>query len=82
MNSEGFRETLSEECQKEPRGGKMAENNAEREERPGKRPEEETSSREDTMDCEGTIGEVQRTEEERPRKTPTVKKKPRQYCSY
>jgi hypothetical protein len=39
----------------------MAKNNAEREERPGERPEEETSSREDT----GTIGEVQRTEEER-----------------
>ncbi len=65
MNSEGFRETLSEEWQKEPRGSKMAENNAEGEERPGERPEEETSSREDTMDSEGTVGEVQRTEEER-----------------
>ncbi len=43
----------------------MAENSAEREEPPGERPEEETSSREDTMDSEGTIGEVQRTEEER-----------------
>jgi hypothetical protein len=65
VNSEGFRETLSEEQQKEPRGSKMAENNAEREERPGESPEEETSSREDTMDSEGTVGEVQRTEEER-----------------
>jgi hypothetical protein len=43
----------------------MAENNAGREERPEERPEEEISSREDTMDSEGTIGEVQRTEEER-----------------
>ncbi len=65
MNSEGFRETPSEEWQKEPREDKMAENNARREERPEERPEEETSSREDTMDSEGTIGEVQRTEEER-----------------
>ncbi len=65
MNSEGFRETLSEERQKEPKGDKMAENNAWREERPEERPEEEKSSREDTMDSEGAIGEVQRTEEER-----------------
>ncbi len=65
MNSEGFRETLSEERQKEPRGDKMAENNAGREERPEERPEEEISSIEDTMDSEGTIGEVQKTEEER-----------------
>jgi hypothetical protein len=55
VNSEGFREALSEERQKEPRGSKMAENNAEREERPGKRPEEETSSREDTLDSEGPL---------------------------
>ncbi len=65
MNSEGFRETLSEERQKEPRKDKMAENNAWREERPEERLEEENSSREDTMDSEGAIGEVQRTEEER-----------------
>jgi hypothetical protein len=62
LNSEGFRETLSEEWQKEPREDKMAENNAGREEQPEERPEEETSSREDTMDSEGTIGEVQRIE--------------------
>jgi hypothetical protein len=43
----------------------MAENNAWREERPAERPEEENSSREDTVDSEGAIGEVQRTEEER-----------------
>jgi hypothetical protein len=43
----------------------MAENNAWREERPEERPEEETSSRKDTVDTEGAIGEVQRTEEER-----------------
>jgi hypothetical protein len=43
----------------------MAENNAWREERPEERPEEEISSREDTVDSEGAIGEVQRTEEER-----------------
>ncbi len=34
MNSEGFRETLSEERQRGPKGDKMAENNAGREERP------------------------------------------------
>jgi hypothetical protein len=43
----------------------MAENNARREERPEERPEEEISSREDTTDSEGTVGEVQGTEEER-----------------
>jgi hypothetical protein len=43
----------------------MAENNAWREELPEERPEEENSSREHTMDSEGVIGEVQRTEEER-----------------
>ncbi len=65
MNSEGFRETLSEERQKESREDKMAEDNAWREEWPEERPEEENSSREDTMDSEGAIGEVQRTKEER-----------------
>jgi hypothetical protein len=65
MNSEGFRETLSEERQRGPKGDKMAENNAGREERPDTGPEEETSSREYTMDSEGTVGEVQGTEEER-----------------
>jgi hypothetical protein len=34
VNSEGFRETLSEERQRGPKGDKMAENNAGREERP------------------------------------------------
>jgi hypothetical protein len=43
----------------------MAENNAWREELPKERPGEQNSSREDTMDSEGVIGEVQRTEEER-----------------
>jgi hypothetical protein len=64
-NSEGFRETLSEERQEGPKKYEMAENNAGREERPEKRPEEEISSGEDTMDSEWTIGEVQGTEEER-----------------
>jgi hypothetical protein len=65
LNSEGFRETLSEERQRGPKRDKMAENNAGREERPEEGPEEETSSREDTTDSEGNVGEVQRTEEER-----------------
>jgi hypothetical protein len=43
----------------------MAENNTGREERPETGPEEETSSREYTTDSEGTVGEVQGTEEER-----------------
>ncbi len=43
----------------------MAENNAGREERPEKGPEEETPSREYSTDSEGTVGEVQGTEEER-----------------
>ncbi len=43
----------------------MAENNAGREERPEMGPEEETSSKEYTTDSEGTVGEVQGTEEER-----------------
>jgi hypothetical protein len=43
----------------------MAENNAWREEKPREGHEEEDSSREDTMDSEGAIGEVQWTEEER-----------------
>jgi hypothetical protein len=49
----------------------MAENNAWREELPRARPEEENSSREDTMDSEGAIGEVQRTEEERSARAPS-----------
>ncbi len=65
MNSEGFRETLSEERQRGPTKDKMAENNAGREERPETGPEEETSSREYSTDSEGTVGEVQGTEEER-----------------
>jgi hypothetical protein len=65
VNSEGFRETLSEERQRGPKGDKMAENNARREEWPETGPEEETSSREDSTDSEGTVGEVQGTEEER-----------------
>jgi hypothetical protein len=43
----------------------MAEKNAGREEWPETGPEEETSSREYTTDCEGTVGEAQGTEEER-----------------
>ncbi len=65
MNSEGFRETLSEERQRGPTGNKMAENNAGREERPETGSEEETSSRDYSTDSEGTVGEVQGTEEER-----------------
>jgi hypothetical protein len=65
LNSEGFRETLSEERQRGPKGDKMAKNNAGREERPETRSEEETSSREYSTDSEGTVGEVQGTEEER-----------------
>jgi hypothetical protein len=66
VNSEGgFRETLSEERQKGPKKDEMAENNARREERLETGPEEETSSREYTTDSEGTVGEVQGTEEER-----------------
>jgi hypothetical protein len=65
LNSEGFRETLSEERQRGPTKEKMAENNAGREERPETGPEEETSSREYTTDSKGTVGEVQGTEEER-----------------
>jgi hypothetical protein len=65
VNSEGFRETLSEERQRGPKKDEMAENNTGREERPEERPEEEIASREDTMDSEGTVGEVQGTEEER-----------------
>ncbi len=65
MNSEGFGETFSEEGQKGPTERKMAENNAGREEQPETGPEEEISSREDSTDSEGTVGEVQGTEEER-----------------
>jgi hypothetical protein len=43
----------------------MAENNAGREERPETGSEEETSSRDFSTDSEGTVGEVQGTEEER-----------------
>jgi hypothetical protein len=43
----------------------MAENNAGREERPETWSEEETSSRDYSTDSEGTVGEVQGTEEER-----------------
>jgi hypothetical protein len=43
----------------------MAENNAGREERPETGSEEETSSRDYSTDSEGTVGEVQGTEEER-----------------
>jgi hypothetical protein len=65
VNSEGFKETLSEERQRGPKKDKMAENNAGSEERPETGPEEETSSREYTTDSEGTFGEVQGTKEER-----------------
>ncbi len=65
MNSEGFRETLSEVRQRGPKGDKMAENNAGKEEWPETGPEEESSSREYSTDSEGTVGEVQGTEEER-----------------
>ncbi len=65
LNSEGFRETFSEERQKGPKKDKMVENNTGREERPETGPEEETSSREYSTDFEGTVGEVQGTEEER-----------------
>jgi hypothetical protein len=58
-NSEGFRSTLSEERQRGPKGDKMAENNARREEQPETGSEEETSSREYSTDSEGTVGEVQ-----------------------
>ncbi len=64
-NPVGFKGEFSEERQREPKRVKMAENNAWREEQPRERQEEENSSREDTMDSEGAIGEVQRTEEER-----------------
>jgi hypothetical protein len=64
-NSEGFRETFLRNGRKGPREDKMAENNAWREELPEERQEEENSSREDTTDSAGVIGEVQRTEEER-----------------
>ncbi len=43
----------------------MAENKAGREERPETGSEEETSSRDYSTDSEGTVGEVQGTEEER-----------------
>ena len=43
----------------------MAENTAGREERPEMGSEEETSSRDYSTGSEGTVGEVQRTEEER-----------------
>ncbi len=43
----------------------MAETNAWREEQPRERQEEEESSREDSVDSEETVGEVQWTEEER-----------------
>jgi hypothetical protein len=43
----------------------MAENNVGREERPETGSEEETSSRDYSTDSEGTVGEVQGTEEER-----------------
>ena len=43
----------------------MAENNAGREERPETGSEEETSSRDYSTGSEGTVGEVQGTEEER-----------------
>jgi hypothetical protein len=43
----------------------MAENNARREERPETGSEEETSSKDYSTDSEGTVGEVQGTEEER-----------------
>jgi hypothetical protein len=65
LNSEGFRETLSEERQRGPKKDKMAENYAGREERPETGPEKETSSREYSTDSEGTVREVQGTEEER-----------------
>ncbi len=44
---------------------KLAETNAWREEQPRERQEEEESSREDSLDSEETVGEVQWTEEER-----------------
>ncbi len=65
MNSEGFRETLSEERQRGPTEKKMVENKAGREERPETGSEEETSSRDYSTDSEETVGEVQGTEEER-----------------
>jgi hypothetical protein len=65
LNSEGFRETLSEERQRGPTEKEMAENNAGREERPETGSEEEASSRDYSTDSEGTVGEVQGTEEER-----------------
>ncbi len=65
MNSEGFREILSEERQRRPTERKMAENNAGREERPETGSEEEISSRDYSTDSDGTVGEVQGTEEER-----------------
>ncbi len=65
MNSEGFRETLSEEQQRGPTEKKMAENNAGRKERPETGSEEDTSSRDYSTDSEGTVEEVQGTEEER-----------------
>ncbi len=64
-NSEEFRETLSEKRQRGPKGDKMAENNAGREERPETGSEEEISTRDYSTDSEGTVGEVQGTEEER-----------------
>ncbi len=51
----GFKGNLSEERQRESEKTKMAENNAWREELPRESPEEENSSREDTMDSEGAI---------------------------
>jgi hypothetical protein len=65
LNSEGFRETFLRNDREGPTKAKMAENNAGREERPETGSEEETSSRDYSTGSEGTVGEVQGTEEER-----------------
>ncbi len=59
-NPAGFKGDLSEERQRESEKTKMAENNAWREELPRDRPEEENSSREDTMDSERSSGPKKR----------------------
>ena len=68
MNSEEFRETFLRTTEKGPPRPKMAEKTAEtnagREERPETGSEEETS-RDYSTGSEGTMGEVQATEEER-----------------
>ncbi len=68
MNSEGFRETFLRNDREGPTKAKMAERmaetNAGREETPETGSEEETS-RDYSTGSEGTVGEVQVTEEER-----------------